>query len=100
MRWNRAKHQLYRCSILEPRLVDAIVYELSRSQYIVRLTHLINGTGQSQVPVLAVHVVRSRPGIITQPDAVILHHPRVRLLQLNEEQVKNIKVTGQDTSAT
>lgn len=46
------------------------------------LTHLINGTGQGKVPVLAVHVVRAGARVVTEPDAVILDHAGVLLRQL------------------
>lgn len=49
------------------------------------LTHLINRAGEGEVPVLAVHVVRARARVVSEPDPVVLDDPRVPLPQLGNE---------------
>ena len=46
------------------------------------LTHLVHGTGQGKVPVLAVHVVRAGAGVVAKPDAVVLDDAGVLLRDL------------------
>ena len=53
---------------------------VSTGHFIVQLAHR---TGQSHVSELAVHVVSTRPGIVTQPDAVVLDDPAVLFHKLN-----------------
>lgn len=47
-----------------------------------KLTHLVDSTRQCQIPVFAVHVVRSRARVVSEPDAVVLDDAGVLLRQL------------------
>lgn len=46
------------------------------------LTHLVDGTSKGKIPVLAVHIVRARAGVVAEPDTVVLDNARVPLPQL------------------